>query len=66
MRENYGLENVYAFFTTDGEQRQIKTFMEEKSIDLLEESKIIYGKHSASYSAKGNALMQEIISKQQK
>jgi len=56
VRENYGLENVYAFFTTDGEQRQIQTFMEEKSIDLLEEYKIIYGKHSASYSAKGNAF----------
>jgi len=63
VRENYGLENVYAFFTTDGEQRQIQTFMEEKSIDLLEEYKIIYGKHSASSETPS---MQEIISKQQK
>jgi hypothetical protein len=56
VRENFGLDGVYGFFTTDGEQRQIETFTQEDSIAMLEESKIIYGKHSASYSAKGNAF----------
>ena len=56
VRTDIGLDDMPAFFSTDGEQRQIETFMEARSIALLEQAKIIDGKHSASYSAKGNAL----------
>ena len=44
-----------AFVSTDGESIQIDTFMEEDSANRLEASLIYQGKHSASYSAKGNA-----------
>jgi transposase-like protein len=56
VRESCELGDVPAFFTTDGEYRQIEVMKEPQSVDLLEEANIIYGKHSASYSAKGNAF----------
>ena len=44
------------FLSTDGEQAGIDAFMEPASTKLLEDAKILQAKHSASYSAKGNAL----------
>ena len=45
-----------AFFTTDGEPLQVEVFMEPESIELFNDAMILDGKHSASYSAKGNSF----------
>jgi hypothetical protein len=52
--------------TTDGEAIQIQTFMEPDCALGLKVAAILEGKHSASYSAKGNAWDGEIISRPRK
>jgi hypothetical protein len=47
---------MYAFVSSDGEQLQVNTFSEQESLDAMDDAMIIEAKHSASYSAKGNAL----------
>ena len=56
IRESNELNGMYAFFTTDSEPLQIEIFMEPESVQKLENAKILDGRHSASYSAKGNSF----------
>jgi len=46
---------MLAFVSSDGEQIQVETFMEQDMVELLDFAGILEAKHSASYSAKGNA-----------
>jgi hypothetical protein len=56
VRAARNLTNMFAFVSSDGEQTGIATMMEPDSLKLLEDSLILEAKHSASFSAKGNAL----------
>ena len=55
VRLSLNLGDMNAFISTDGEQIQIETFIEPQCSEMLKAASILEAKHSASYSAKGNA-----------
>jgi len=50
------LPGMYAFISHDGEQKGVEAFMEPDSVTILDKALILDAKHSASYSARSNAL----------
>lgn len=56
IRSANALDNMWCFFSTDGEYRQIDSLTSGPMIQLFNSKKILQAKHCASYSAKGNAL----------
>jgi hypothetical protein len=56
VRAAQGLDGVHVFFSVDGEPKCINTWTTPDCVKLLDDASILLAKHSASYSARGNAL----------
>ena len=56
VRSTLNLDNVPSLFSIDGEFNCLTTWMKPDSVKQFDDADILVAKHSASYSARGNAL----------